>query len=93
MSRMMQPADLVRRDDEMVMRNLRVDGRRTTVRLEPAYWEALDQICEAERMSRDRLCDMVFEAAGRRRLTANLRLFLLNYFRAGAAAAGEAAAA
>jgi len=74
---------LLAHDDAMVMRNLRVDGRRTTVRLEPAYWEALDQICAREQVSRDRLCDMVFEASGRRRLTANLRLFLMNYFRAG----------
>lgn len=81
MSRMLEPTDLVHGDDEMVMRNLRVDGRRTTVRLEPAYWAALDEVCAAERISRDRLCDMIFAAAGRKRLTANLRLFLLNYFR------------
>lgn len=82
MALLLERAALVRQDDEMVMRNLRVDGRRTTVRLEPAYWEALDHVCAEEQVSRDRLCDMVFEAAGRRRLTANLRLFLMNYFRA-----------
>lgn len=81
MSLLLDRAALAAQDDEMVMRNLRVDGRRTTVRLEPAYWEALDDICAVEQISRDRLCDMVFEAAGRQRLTANLRLFMMNYFR------------
>lgn len=81
-------------EDALVMRNVRVGGRRTTVRLEQTYWDALDEVSRQARMSRDALCGMVYDAGGGKRLTANLRLFLLNYYRRPSAAAlGQVVAA
>ena len=83
---------LLRRTDALVMRNIRVDGRRTTVRLEQGYWDALDDVGRSARMNRDALCAQIYAAGGGKRLTANLRLFLLNYFRT-ASKDGSAASA
>lgn len=90
----MEAAALLRRNDALVMRNVRVDGRRTTVRLEQTYWDALDEVSRQARISRDALCGQIYAAGGGKRLTANLRLFLLNYYRRPAASSsGQAARA
>lgn len=63
------------------MRNVRVDGRRTSVRLEQGFWLALDEIARREKTSINAICD---RAASRRSglgLTAALRLYALVYFR------------
>lgn len=63
------------------MRNVRVAGRRTSVRLEQGFWVALDEIARREKTSINAICD---RAASRRNglgLTAALRLYTLVYFR------------
>ena len=35
----------------LISRNVRMDGRRTSVRFEPDMWEALRDICSREGMS------------------------------------------
>ncbi|HCS69150.1 MAG TPA: hypothetical protein DIW51_04200, partial [Rhodospirillaceae bacterium] len=36
-----------------------VNGRRTSLRLENATWDALDQICECEKTTVHELCSMI----------------------------------
>lgn len=90
-----QPDDarLPRRQAEqrstLVNRNITVAGRRTSIRLEAAMWEALRQICERERKS---LNEVVTEIEGQRvesSLTAAIRVYLLSYFRAAATDEGH----
>lgn len=62
-------------------RNVIVGGHRTSVRLEPALWEAFDEICRRERKSPRAVCS---EAAALRReggFTSALRVYILAYFR------------
>jgi hypothetical protein len=40
-----------RRRSSLVSRNVTVDGHRTSVRLEPAMWDALTYVCQCERKS------------------------------------------
>lgn len=39
-------------------RNVRISGRRTSIRLEPELWEALERICEARGQTVDTACTM-----------------------------------
>ncbi|MBK1666836.1 hypothetical protein CKO28_02105 [Rhodovibrio sodomensis] len=75
----------------LINRNVTVNGRRTSIRLEPEMWDALDEIAKREsvrvsdvvsRIDRDRLG----RGAG---LTARVRVFVLGYFRAAATESGH----
>ena len=64
----------------LISRNVRMDGRRTSVRLEPDMWEALRDICSRKGMSIGQVCSEVNRGrtAG---FTSSLRVFILNYYR------------
>ncbi len=74
----------------LVNRNVTIDGRRTSLRLEPAMWEALEEICRREEMSQHELCAMIDERRRASSLTAATRVFIINYFRAAATEEGHA---
>jgi predicted DNA-binding ribbon-helix-helix protein len=62
-------------------RNVKVFGRRTSMRLEPAFWEALEEIARRERTDVDALFDKVAKVPHRGNLTSAIRLYALAYFR------------
>jgi predicted DNA-binding ribbon-helix-helix protein len=70
--------------ERLVSRNVRVAGHRTSVRLEPAMWEALRRICEREHSSIHDLVTAVAERQPASSLTAAIRVYLLIYFQAAA---------
>ena len=74
-------------------RNVVVAGRRTSVRLEPVMWEALNDIARQQRVG---VNDLVTDIARRRditNLTAAIRVYIVNFYRSAAAASGVAIAA
>jgi predicted DNA-binding ribbon-helix-helix protein len=73
----------------LVSGNVRVRGRRTSVRLEPALWEALREICSRERKSLHALVTEIAEERIQSTLTASIRVFLMNYFKAAATEDGH----
>jgi predicted DNA-binding ribbon-helix-helix protein len=67
----------------LVSRNITVNGRRTSVRLEPEMWRALKEISARENCSIHELCSLIsFRKNRRTSLTAAIRVFLMLYFRA-----------
>lgn len=63
-------------------RNISLGNKRTSIRLEAQFWDALYEISEAEDMSIDELCTLV----DRRRpktigFSSALRVYILQYFR------------
>jgi predicted DNA-binding ribbon-helix-helix protein len=63
--------------------NVRIAGRRTSVRLEPQMWAALNEIADMEKCSVHDLCTAVYELKETRvSFTASLRVFLMEYYRA-----------
>ena len=73
-------------------RNVTADRGRTSMRLEPYVWDALDEICRRERVS---LRDVVLRIAGAAPpggRTSAVRVGVLRYFRAAATEAGHLAA-
>ncbi|WP_119166957.1 ribbon-helix-helix domain-containing protein [Algihabitans albus] len=79
-----------RTDSTLVSRNVTVRGRRTSLRLEPAMWDAFAEVCNRETMTPSVLCseiDRTRRPEGS--LTAAVRVFLLAYFREAATEQGH----
>jgi predicted DNA-binding ribbon-helix-helix protein len=65
----------------LINRNINAGRGRTSMRLEPELWEALEEICESERISmRDlvRRIEQTEHASGR---TSAVRVYIVDYFR------------
>ncbi len=65
-------------------RNVTVNGRRTSLRLEDATWQAFDQICDWEKVSPHQLCSQVEAMRKGSSRTSTVRAFIVTYFRTAA---------
>ncbi len=74
----------------LVNRNITIGGRRTSLRLEPALWDALDEACRREGLTRHELCTRIDRRRLASTLTAAVRVFVVSYFRAAATDDGHA---
>jgi predicted DNA-binding ribbon-helix-helix protein len=73
---------LVERNSSLKSRNIVVRGRRTSVRLEPAMWEALRDIANAERSTINDVVSAIAEyRASPSSLTSAIRVFVMGYYR------------
>src|SRR5579859_3988892 len=69
--------------------NVTVAGRRTSIRLEPAMWQALHEISAREGKTMHALVTEIERGRAQSSLTAAIRVFLLDYFRAAATEEGH----
>ena len=83
-------APAVRGQSTLVNRNVFVGRHRTSVRLEPAMWDALAEICQREDITLHELCELIDSRRQASSLTAAIRVFALSYYRAAATEAGHA---
>src|SRR5947208_16677712 len=73
----------------LVIHNVVVAGHRTSVRLEPVMWEALQDIARRQKVT---VHDLVTDIDLRRRessLTAAIRVYIVNFYRAAAVVSGQ----
>jgi predicted DNA-binding ribbon-helix-helix protein len=77
------------RSSTLVNRNVTIRGRRTSLRLEPAMWDALQEIAQREGTSVHELCTKVDLERRESTLTAAIRVYILAYYRAAATAHGH----
>ena len=77
------------RASTLVSRNVTVNARRTSLRLEPPMWDALTEIARRENMTIHQLCALVDARRHESSLTAAIRVFALSYFRAAATEDGH----
>jgi predicted DNA-binding ribbon-helix-helix protein len=80
------------RSSTLVNRNVTIRGRRTSLRLEPAMWDALHEIAQREGVSVHEICSRVEYSRQESTLTAAIRVFILAYFRAAATEQGHSLA-
>jgi predicted DNA-binding ribbon-helix-helix protein len=73
-------------------RNVMISGRRTSVRLEPQMWDALQEIARRERRSINEVASLIDAQRHGSSLTAAIRVFIVSYFRAAATDDGHASA-
>ena len=66
---------------EYVRRNVTIQGHRTSMSLESAIWEALEEICERENMTFNQLCSLIERYRESSSRTSAVRTFLVNYYR------------
>lgn len=78
-----------RRGTSLVIRNVIVEGRRTSIRLEPEMWRSLQEICKRERCTVHDIATMVAAERTNGSLTAALRVFVMAYYRAAATEDGH----
>lgn len=81
-----------REGSTLVSRNVMVNGRRTSLRLEPEMWEGLDEISNRENASINDLVGFVDRRRDRATLTSDVRVFVLGYFRSAATERGHLSA-
>ena len=71
-------------ENGLVLKNVTVSGRRTSLRLEPMMWQGLTEICEREGLALNEVCNLVENRRIQSSLTAAIRVFTLSYFRTAA---------
>lgn len=75
----------------LVSRNVLIDGRRTSMRLEPELWAGLQEIADRENRSINHLCTEVWNRIkhdqafleGKASFTARVRVFIVEWYRGG----------
>jgi predicted DNA-binding ribbon-helix-helix protein len=82
-------AETAKPGSTLLNRNVTVAGHRTSIRLEPAMWEALRQICEREHKAANELVTEIERQRAESSLTAAIRVYLLRYFCAAATDEGH----
>lgn len=95
---MVMPAGLPRRSrryhdtapSSLVIRNIVVGGRRTSVRLEPAMWDALHEIMQRQQVTVHDLVTEIDRERTASSLTAAIRVYIVDFYRAAALPAGPA---
>jgi predicted DNA-binding ribbon-helix-helix protein len=80
------------RSSTLVNRNVTIRGRRTSLRLEPAMWDALHEVAQREGASVHEICSRVEFNRQESTLTAAIRVFILAYFREAATEQGHSLA-
>lgn len=62
-------------------RNVMIGGRRTSIRLEAAFWTAFEEIMERESLTLNTLITRIYGARhSERNLSGAVRIFILGYF-------------
>jgi predicted DNA-binding ribbon-helix-helix protein len=73
----------------LVNRNVTVMGHRTSVRLEQAMWDALEEICRRERKVLNQLVTEIDHIRRESSLTAAIRVTIMLYFKIAATERGH----
>lgn len=77
---------------QLVNRNVTANRGRTSMRLEPELWDALDEICARERMSLGEVVRRIEQRGHKGGRTSAVRVHVLEYFRRAANESGHRAA-
>ncbi len=65
----------------LICKNVIVNGRRTSMRLDRETWVSLSDICAREDITIHELCSHIDRVRGKSGLSSATRLFVLTYFR------------
>ena len=68
----------------LVNHNVVINGRRTSVRIEPQMWDALNEIARREGRTIHDICSEVDADRVQSTFSASLRVYILTYFRSAA---------
>src|SRR5438067_10917665 len=86
------PRNREKSPSSLVIHNVVVAGRRTSVRLEPVMWEALQEIARRQETNINQLVTEIDRRRNSSSLTAAIRVYIVDFYRSAAAAQGDRAA-
>ena len=66
---------------EPLKRSVTIAGHRTSISLEPEFWDALRQIAASEEKPTQRLIEEIDEARSGEGLSSAVRVYVLKYYR------------
>ena len=66
---------------KLISKNVTINGRRTSLRLEQASWEGLNDICQCEGLTLHELCSLIETRRQGASRTSAVRAFIITYFR------------
>lgn len=72
------------------VRSIHIGKQRTSMRLEPDFWKALDAIALMEETTVNAIITEIDTKRGRSSMSASVRVFVVNYFRVKTAASDSA---
>lgn len=72
------------RVSQLIRRNVRIEDRRTSVKMEREMWDALHEICERTGRNVHEICALVRRDGEAANFTSQLRVFILNWYRSAA---------
>jgi len=65
----------------MICRSVRVNGERNSLRLEPAFWSALEELAQERGITVNKLAGEIAAGAGERSLAGEVRRYLIQHYR------------
>jgi len=65
----------------MILKNVVVNGRRTSMRLEKEVWNALSESCRHQNISLNSLCSQIEKSKDNTGLSSAMRVYAFNYYR------------
>ncbi|MDV7341387.1 ribbon-helix-helix domain-containing protein [Terasakiella sp. A23] len=68
--------------ESLISRNIVISGQRTSFRLEPEMWSALEKICIQEELDIHTLCTWISDFKPRANRTSAIRAFIVTYLTA-----------
>jgi len=86
------PRKRISPSSSLVIHNVVVAGHRTSVRLEPVMWEALQEIARRQETNINQLVTEIDRRRKSSSLTAAIRVYIVDFYRSAAAAQGDRAA-
>ncbi len=66
---------------KLISKNVTINGRRTSLRLEQASWDAINDICQCEGLTLHELCSLIETRRQGASRTSAVRAFIVTYFR------------
>ena len=80
------PRKRIQPSSSLVIHNIVVAGQRTSVRLEPVMWEALQEIARQQETNINQLVTEIDRRRNSSSLTAAIRVYIVDFYRAAATA-------
>ncbi|NQV47876.1 MAG: ribbon-helix-helix domain-containing protein [Rhodospirillaceae bacterium] len=79
----------MKKSDSLISRNVTINGRRTSLRMEAELWEALGEICDRESQSFHDVCTQIENKREKSNRTSAVRTYIIDYFRDAATEVGH----
>lgn len=76
-------------NSSLVRKNITLGDRRTSLRLEREFWNALDDLCQRERLTLQAVCTAIEAHRTSASRTSAVRSFVMAYFRHAAEEGGD----